>query len=64
MSPEVRKLRAFRQTSAIFLSADKKRVKQTIPATQTFYILLRRVARGIISSQILLMVYLVKSETT
>ena len=63
MPPEVLKLRAFRQTSAIFLTVQKKG-KQSIPATQTCYILLKRVARGIISLQILLMVYLVKSETT
>ena len=47
-----------------FSSQRKKRVKQSIPATKTCYIWLRRVARGIISSQILLMVYSVKSETT
>ena len=63
MTPKVLKFRAFRQTSAIFLTAQKI-VKQSIPATQTCCILLRRVARGIISSQVLLMVYLVKSETT
>ncbi len=64
MSPEELKLRAFRQTRAIFLTAQKKRVKQSIPATKTYSILLRRVARGIISSQIFLIVYLVNSETT
>ena len=63
MPPEVLNLRAFRQTSAIFLTA-QKRIKQSIPATQTCRFLLRWVARGIISSQILLIVYLVKSETT
>ncbi len=47
-----------------FSSQRKKRIKQSIPATQTCYILLRQVARGIISSQIILMVDLVKSETT
>ena len=36
-----------------FSSQRKKRIKQSIPATQTFRILLRWVARGIISSQIL-----------
>ena len=61
MSPEALKLRAFLQTSAIFLTAQKK-IKQSNPATQTRYILLRRVARGIISSQILLMVHLVKFD--
>ena len=63
MSPEVLKLRAFRQTSAIFLTA-QKRIKQSIPATQTCCILLRRVARGIIRLQILLILHLVKSDTT
>ncbi len=63
MSPKVLKLRAFWQTSAIFLTA-QKRIKQSFPATQTCSILLRWVARDTISSQILLIVYLVKSETT
>ncbi len=63
MSPEVLKLRAFRQIRAIFLTAQKRRVKQSIPATKTYSILLRRVARGIINSQIFLIVYLVKSDS-
>jgi hypothetical protein len=63
MSPEVLKLRAFLQTSAIFLTAPK-RVIQSIPATLTWSILLRWIARGTISSQIPLTVYLVKFEST
>ncbi len=47
-----------------FSSQRKKRVKQSIPATQTCYISFRCILSGIISSQILLMMYLVKSETT
>ncbi len=63
MSPKVLQLRAFRQTRALFLTA-QKRIIQSIPATQTCYVLLRRIASVIISSQILLMVYFVKSGTT
>ncbi len=63
MFPKVFKLRAFRQTSAIFLTVQKK-VKQYNPAPQTYYIFLRWVAHGIISWHILFIVHVVKYETT
>ena len=62
ISPEVLKLRAFRQTSYIFLTA-QKRAKQSIPATQLAISCLW-IARGITSSPIFSIVYLMKSETT
>ena len=64
MSPEVLKLRLFRQTSAIFLTVQKKKSKTVHSSHQTCCILLRWVACGIISSQILLMVHEMKSKTT